>query len=587
MRQNLISLLFLFSLAVYGTHNRAGEILYKRIAPFYSGAGTNTVAVYTYSFTIIKYTNDGPNIADRCVDTLHFGDGSSGVATRINGLTGACSCNPYPCGEIIINDPGYRVKKNIYSIVHTYSTAGNYVAYSQDPNRNADILNIPNSVNIPFYIESYVVANNSFVYNSSPVLANPPADRGCIGSPYYHNVCAYDEDGDSLSYQLIPCEIAAGQPAPGYSFPATGAGGSFSIQATNGLVTWNNPQAQGEYNFAIKITEWRKLSCNSERVFIGYVIRDMQSLVLVCTPSPVNIVPASDTCVVAGNNFVKNFTVNGPSLINLLIVGASNNSINLPNSVITPNTGSNTFGAAFTWNTNCAQIKNYPDQINIISQQSPNGITLQQYSSFRLKLVPPAPPSYSFTIDTNYVVLKWTKPSCANLKGYNIYRKLGSNNWSHSACENGVPAYSGFNFMAFNSVSDTTFLDNYFWWFIPNGSICNYIITSVMDDCSESFATIHTVNLLVGLSEKTLSDNDITVSPNPFSNQVDIETRGIFKKLETTIYSPEGKMLLYAKDEYFAGKTSIQTDELAEGLYFINIKTEGGSITKKIINCRR
>ena len=124
-------ILFFLFVSAYGfaTHNRAGEILYKRIAPYTQTLGNITVQVYTYSITVIKYTNNGTGIADRCVDTVYFGDGQRGVAARINGgfLTD-CDCSN--CGDLIINTGTYKVKKNIYTVIHTYSGSGSLIATS-------------------------------------------------------------------------------------------------------------------------------------------------------------------------------------------------------------------------------------------------------------------------------------------------------------------------------------------------------------------------------------------------------------------------------------------------------------------------
>lgn len=45
------------------THNRAGEITYKWLYG------------YTYQIKVTTYTKIGPNVADRCEDTVYFGDG--------------------------------------------------------------------------------------------------------------------------------------------------------------------------------------------------------------------------------------------------------------------------------------------------------------------------------------------------------------------------------------------------------------------------------------------------------------------------------------------------------------------------------
>lgn len=275
----IFSFLFVFIFSSKATHNRAGEIVYQRIAPFTNVVGTVTTQVYTYSISLIRYTDDGPGIADRCVDTIYFGDGNRGVATRINGGTGTCGCGTsVGCGSLIVNTPSYKVKYNVYSITHTYPGAGSYLIYSLDPNRNQGVHNIPNSVNSPFYVESLMIINSSLGANSSPVLTNPPIDQGTVGICFYHNPGAVDADGDSLSYEITTCRGANGQTVAGYFNPETGTGGSFTINPVTGLLSWCNPQFIDEYNIAIIIKEWRK---NSGGIYqmIGYVLRDMQVLV--------------------------------------------------------------------------------------------------------------------------------------------------------------------------------------------------------------------------------------------------------------------------------------------------------------------
>lgn len=164
MKKIILLLQFFCSIAIFATHNRSAEILYRRVAPFSS---------YTYSITVIRYTDHGNAIADRCEDTVYFGDGQKAVALRINGGTGlGCGCASNNCGEIIINEPGYVVKKNVYSIIHTYGSPGTFIVSSLDVNRNGGILNIPNSINQPFYIEAVIVISPSIPLNASPLLSN-------------------------------------------------------------------------------------------------------------------------------------------------------------------------------------------------------------------------------------------------------------------------------------------------------------------------------------------------------------------------------------------------------------------------------
>src|SRR6476620_3075890 len=116
----------LLSFSSKATHNRAGEITYTRIAPFTKTVGGAVVQVYTYSITIIKYTDHGLSIADRCLDTIYFGDGERGIAKRINGFVSPSCCVSggelgATSGSIIISETGFIVKINTYTITHTYS----------------------------------------------------------------------------------------------------------------------------------------------------------------------------------------------------------------------------------------------------------------------------------------------------------------------------------------------------------------------------------------------------------------------------------------------------------------------------------
>src|ERR1700750_1063705 len=101
MKKLFLSFILLFSVcALKATHNRSGEILYKRIAPFSTTSNGVTVPVYTYSITLITYTDDGPGIADRCEDTIYFGDGQKAVPSRMNfpGSAGSISNCGCPAG---------------------------------------------------------------------------------------------------------------------------------------------------------------------------------------------------------------------------------------------------------------------------------------------------------------------------------------------------------------------------------------------------------------------------------------------------------------------------------------------------------
>ena len=182
--------------AAYSTHNRAGEIIYEQIGDL------------TIRATIITYTKTSSQSADRDSLELFWGDGTSEYVVRSNG-------NGLP----LDND----VKLNYYIAEHTYPGRATYTLSMTDPNRVANIVNVnaPYSEDVPFYLEtSFTFLNSQFEgYNSSPILLQAPIDFACIGKPFIHNPNAYDEDGDSLVYELIIPFQATDSIVPDYKFP--------------------------------------------------------------------------------------------------------------------------------------------------------------------------------------------------------------------------------------------------------------------------------------------------------------------------------------------------------------------------------
>ena len=167
---------------------------------------------------------------------------------------------------------------NIYEVDHTYPGAGGYRITMFDPNRNSEIINIPNSVSIPFYLEAYIYVSPILGANNSVIMTYPPIDDACIGVCFYHNPGAYDPDGqDSISYELGVClgDNNGGGPIIGYFIPP-----GVTLDPTTGDFIWCSPQAgpnppfttfPQEWNFAIIIKEWRKWN-NSWYLMVNRVI---------------------------------------------------------------------------------------------------------------------------------------------------------------------------------------------------------------------------------------------------------------------------------------------------------------------------
>ena len=218
----------------FATHNRSGSITYEHVTG------------YTYRFTVTTCTKSSSE-ADRPQLEVMWGDGTSDTVDRI-----------LPWQAI----SGYDVQKNTYIAEHTFTGPATYIISVEDPNRNAGVINITNSVDKVFCIQTELVIS-PFVGspNNSIVIEDCPCPEfACQNKLYCYNLSAYDPDGDSLSYSLVPCrgEDCLEMSIPEiYKYPDDIGGGTMTIDPVTGTLCWDVPVFSGEYNLAIKISEWR------------------------------------------------------------------------------------------------------------------------------------------------------------------------------------------------------------------------------------------------------------------------------------------------------------------------------------------
>ncbi|MCC6369806.1 MAG: gliding motility-associated C-terminal domain-containing protein [Bacteroidia bacterium] len=489
---------------LHATHNRAGEITYTRIAPTTTVVGGVTVELYKYRITLVKYTDYGSGVADRCVDTIYFGDGTRGIAPRTNGNTYTCGCNvgntSIPCGSIIINASGYVVNKSIYIIEHVYPGPGDYLIRSYDPNRNENVVNIPYSVSQPFYVESLLIINSFTGANTSPIFNNAPIDKACVGQCFQHNPAAYDVDGDSLSYEISTSRGQGGTTVQGYTYPGERPK-EYNIDAITGNLSWCSPRREGEYNLAFIVKEWRK---NTNRVYqlIGYVLRDMQVIVGVCrNEDPPYIIVPKDTCVEAGILIEKNIYVYDPNdgdVVTLQGAGGAFSS-NLPNATLNPLsavTQTNPLTGLvsnFRWQTDCNHIRVQP-YITIFKAQD-NGSIAQQvsFASYAIKVIPPAVKNVTAVPQGTNMRVSWTLSSCnpANnpIVSYRIFRKNNCTPFTPDPCTGIIPASSGFVLIGQTNNNVSFFIDNNNGNGLVVGQRYSYLVVAFYKDGTQTYGT--------------------------------------------------------------------------------------------------
>ena len=175
-----LSFIIFCSSELHSTHIRAGEIIAKRISS----------TSLTYEFTIIGYTDTGSEV-EFGGGKFDFGDGN---------IIDVLDESALSAQKILLEN---QVALNLFKVIHTFQAPGRYVVSYFEQNRNAQIVNMENSVDTPFFIETEILIDPFFGLNNTPVLLIPPIDNGIVGIRYIHNPGAFDPDGDSLSYELV------------------------------------------------------------------------------------------------------------------------------------------------------------------------------------------------------------------------------------------------------------------------------------------------------------------------------------------------------------------------------------------------
>lgn len=472
-KQSYILLLALLFCSVFSwqqlqaTHNRAGEITYQHLGGL------------RYRVTVVTYTKISAP-ADRDSLALDWGDGGPLEAI--------------PRTEK--NDALYGsrdIRRNTYSATHTYSGAGNYTLSFDDPNRNSNILNLKppqgQSDAVSFYIESILIINpfappSVGQNNSSAILLNPPIDIACFGQTYIHNPGAFDPEGDSLVYSLVPSRITGGVIPDFYVFPdqiTPGANNNISIDPNTGDLVWNAPQRIGEYNIAILIQEFR------EGILVGQILRDMQIEVRGCNNRPPIIMAPAKECIVAGDTLRSKITATDPDDDNITISGVGELFFITPNTAELNQSSTKPAEAELYWKSMCKDIRLKPYTISLKAEDDHPQTPLVDFGALQTFVLGPAIQNFTIQNEGNQIKLNWATYSCSNAIGFKIYRRNGASNYVPEECETGVPAKTGYSLLSTSSNANLIeFIDQS----IEEGLEYCYMVTACFSDGSESIASV-------------------------------------------------------------------------------------------------
>lgn len=450
--------------SLFATHIRAGEITVKRLY--------NQTLTFEFTFTGFRDTGS----------IIEFGDGK------------------FDFGDGTYQERGFEITKQLlgndvemikFKLTHTYQAPNSYVVSYEEKFRNADIINMDNSVNTTFYVESMLVIDPFFGLNNTPTFTVPPIDYAAVGALFIHNPGAFDEDGDSLSYKFTIPKQGRGAVVNNYrvmndpEFYENYSQGNEAQNNTPGLtinpvtgdLIWDAPGDvlnqgdKAEYNVAFVIEEWRKVA--GEWFKMGYVTRDMQIIVEKSDNNRPEITVPENVCVEAGNTVKERITATdidgdpikieafgGPFEVNgskaKLIPDIENNYQNSPAFI------------DFEWTTECGHVRLRPYEVQFKATDKPaKGHGLVDFKSFEITVVGPAPQG----LKTNQVVgrsieIEWDQYICTNAEKMEIWRRVGSFDVEIDECTIGMPANTGYrkidevNLWDDNTTAVTAYTDN-------------------------------------------------------------------------------------------------------------------------------
>jgi hypothetical protein len=448
---------------VNATHLRAGEITMQRVS----------CTSLTFRITITVYTDTGSPIKFGDGE-LNFGDGSDPIVTP-------------SIDNTLRPDLGPEVGTVSYTVEHTFGGPGKYTISYLEANRNAGILNMTNSVDTRFYVETQIIIDPFLGCSNTPRLLVPPIDKGCTGAAFYHNPGAFDPDGDSLSFELTIPKREKDANVFGYLDPnakkfydaiglnygtanEAGSGSpSFSIDKS-GTLLWDAPGAPGEYNIAFLIKEWRKI--NGIWIQLGYVVRDMQIIIEDCLNQRPELAVPPDICVEAGELINIDVFGTDPDYDSVKLEAFSEIfSINpspanfSPRPPVFQKTGPGVDAKlTFTWQTTCSHIQDQPYQVVFkITDKSGNGPSLVQFKTWNIKVVGPAPVWQPPQVDlgTRSAILAWDDYACKNnASQMQIWRRVDQYVFTPPECVTGMPDFLGYSLINVVPIGTTAFTDN-------------------------------------------------------------------------------------------------------------------------------
>jgi len=444
-----ISLLILVFITIAhqseATHIRAGEITARRI--------DNITLTFEFTFTGFRDTSS----------PIHFGSGKFDFGDG-NSETGGF--------RISSNYIGNNTDQVEWKIVHTYEAPGSYIVSYQEANRNPDVINMDNSVNTPFYVETKLVIDPFFGLNNTPVMTVPPIDLGAVGVTFIHNPGAFDPDGDSLSYKFTTCKQSKNLAVNNYrelinsdfyiDIPydqgnqARNDNPKLTLDPVAGNLIWDAPGDdlnlgdRAEYNVAFVIEEWRYIPSTGEWAKLGYVTRDMQIIIKKTDNQQPELVLPKNVCVEAGKKVQELIQGTDPDGQQVKIEAFGGPfEVSGNKATYSPNPAEFQDQPAFMnfeWDTQCGHVRLRPYDVQFKVTDNPDaGPQLVNFATFEITVVGPPPRGLKTDPQVGRSIkLEWDRYTCTNAEKMQIWRRVGSFDIQVDDCTIGMPPNTGY-----------------------------------------------------------------------------------------------------------------------------------------------
>ncbi len=180
---------------------------------------------------------------------LQFGDGSQVIT---------------PTKESQLIDFDLNIGVVVYRVDHTYAAPGIYKLTYQEPNLSGGIINIENSVEQRFYIETAIVLTETEVYQS-PLFRTDPVFRTSINDNYSFSTAAIDSVHTDFYYQYELVSAFSGNHH--LTIPE-----NMKLNPDNGMLTWDG-KYDGDYRLGLFWVIVKVSKFSKESGYLGFVQR--------------------------------------------------------------------------------------------------------------------------------------------------------------------------------------------------------------------------------------------------------------------------------------------------------------------------